>query len=363
MKKIQLAIKRRLNHHSKLNVYGKSQTKSLYLVVSLLILIGLFVEYGYYSTIGHLGSTIAIEIFKIHLTKLIVILGLAAMLDLILVSLSLHRLPTFKEAIVKLFERPSLLFVMILVLMLSLDAPVTVFCIATILMILISSNIKPGERVYLVHPVLMGYLVGVLGTVAINQNLGITQIPPMFSAPFMSVMNGPIIKTYDEFILSFHSIQTVLVGIFEGSLAGTVIIPLMVSSVFLVKRKIVNYKVLGLYLSVYILLAALFTQFAQLESWIFILCLFNGGILICPLFLMSDKKNLPLRPVFKYIYVAFIASLTFFLSYKVHFVFGPYMALGFSQFMLGMGRFIYKNVWRHKKVNKEPHQFTKKVIA
>lgn len=214
MKKIKLAIKRRLNHPLRLTINEKKQIKILYLVASLLILMGLFVEYGYYSTIGHLGSTIAIEIFKIHLTKLMVILGFATVVDYSLASLSNHRLLTLKQGVKSLIERPSLLFVMILILMLSLDAPVTAFCMASLLIILVSSMIKPKGNLYLVHPVLIGYLVGVWGSISINQNLGILQTPPMFSSPFMSAVNGPLTLTYDEFILKFHSLQTVLAGLF-----------------------------------------------------------------------------------------------------------------------------------------------------
>ena len=167
MKKIKLAIKRRLNHPLRLTINEKKQIKIavfaykksdifLYLVASLLILMGLFVEYGYYSTIGHLGSTIAIEIFKIHLTKLMVILGFATVVDYSLASLSNHRLLTLKQGVKSLIERPSLLFVMILILMLSLDAPVTALCMASLLIILVSSMIKPKGNLYLVHPVLIG---------------------------------------------------------------------------------------------------------------------------------------------------------------------------------------------------------------
>lgn len=363
MKKIQLAIKRRLNHHSKLNIYGKKQIKSLYLVASLLILIGLFVEYGYYSTIGHLGSAIAIEIFKIHMTKLMAVLGFAALLDYILASLSNHRPLTLKQGLMSLIERPSLLLVMILVLMLSLDAPVSAFCLASILMILVSSAIKPGDRFYLVHPVLIGYLVGVLATTSINQNLGILQTPPMFSAPFMSVVNGPIPLTYDQFILSFHSLQTVLVGIFEGSLAGTLMIPLLICALFLMKQRVLDYKLFGLYIGIYALLAALFMQIAHLDYWVLLLFMLNGGLLICPIFLLSGRKNLPNRSLFKYLYIAFIAIMTFFLSYYVHFVFGPYLALGFSQFILGAGRLIYHVLLSDKTLNRDLSKHDKQVIA
>lgn len=359
MKKIKLAIKRRLNHPLRLTINEKKQIKILYLVASLLILMGLFVEYGYYSTIGHLGSTIAIEIFKIHLTKLMVILGFAMVVDYSLASLSNHRLLTLKQGVKSLIERPSLLFVMILILMLSLDAPVTAFCMASLLIILVSSMIKPKGNLYLVHPVLIGYLVGVWGSISINQNLGILQTPPMFSSPFMSAVNGPLTLTYDEFTLKFHSLQTVLAGLFEGSLAGTLILPLIICALFLMKRQILDYKVFVLYIGTYTLLGALFMQMAHFEYWILLLFMLNGGLLICPIFLIARCENLASRPYVKYSYIAFTSLLTVFLSYYVHFVFGPYLALGLSQFILGVSQFLLS----HQIVKMKGFKNQKQVIA
>lgn len=352
MKKIQVALKKELNHYPKIKMYEKKQMKYFNLVAFFLLMMGLFVEYGYYSTIGHLGTKIAYEIFKIHFTKLILISGFAAVLDILLAFLSHHRPKNVKQVVNQLFERPALLFCMILVLMLSLDAPVSAFCIATIIMTVMAQLTKKGGNPFPLHPIFIGYFVAVIGTYSVNYNFGIYQTPPMFMAPFMTSAQGAALLSYEEFTLSYYSLQTVIAGLFEGSLAGTLIIPLLISGVYLITRRCLDIRISGLYVLIYILISFSLGMLFKLESWMIVLFLLNGSVLINAIFILPETKSLPQNKMVLYSYISGLAASTFLLSYYVHFIFGPYLALGVFQVFLGLARAIQKLIQR-KHVKKE----------
>lgn len=345
MKNGWLVIKRRLNLESSLNIDTKIHNNIFYLIAALLIIIGLFVEYAYYSTIGHLGSSIASEILKIHVSKFLFILGFGTLIDWVFASLLMRKILSFKEWKIGFLNRSSILFVMILTLMLSFDISISVLCMATIIMTLISFN----KKLSFIHPVLIGYLVAVLGTFLVNQNFGIFVTPPMFSAPFMDVVNGPVPLSYDQFLLRFHSISNLLVGMFEGSLAVTLIIPLLICAMFLMKRKMIIIKMMMLYLGTYFLLSTVWLQIAHLDFWILGLVFLNGGILICPIFLFQNINNFPSR--FQKGYIIGLGILTFIFTYYYHFVFGPYLALGFSQMLLETIRLIKRFLLNDKNLS------------
>ena len=67
MNRIREVIKRKVKDYHLRRVYGERQVKCFVMITCLLIGLGLFVEFGYYSTIGYLGQEIALEILKVHL--------------------------------------------------------------------------------------------------------------------------------------------------------------------------------------------------------------------------------------------------------------------------------------------------------
>ena len=121
MNRIKEVIKQKSKEYHEKRVFCEHQVGYFIGVSLILIAIGLFVEYSYYSTIGYLGKTIAFEILKIHVMKLAIILGYAWLNDLIL-SFIVRTIPkSIKQAICFPFKRPTFLFTLLLVLMLSLD--------------------------------------------------------------------------------------------------------------------------------------------------------------------------------------------------------------------------------------------------
>ena len=86
MNRIKEVIKQKSKEYHEKRVFCEHQVGYFIGVSLILIAIGLFVEYSYYSTIGYLGKTIAFEILKIHVMKLAIILGYAWLNDLILSS-------------------------------------------------------------------------------------------------------------------------------------------------------------------------------------------------------------------------------------------------------------------------------------
>ena len=104
MKRIKEVIKQKAKEYHARRIYGERQVKHFLLVTFVLIQLGLFVEFGYYSTIGHLGQSIAFEIFKVHVIKLGLILGYVQMssgmlvheISILVVILNAMRLIRFK---------------------------------------------------------------------------------------------------------------------------------------------------------------------------------------------------------------------------------------------------------------------------
>ena len=91
------------------------------------------------------------------------ILSYAYVIDLIASFIVKTNPKTIKEAALFPLKRPAFLFTTLLILMLSLDAPISVFCIASTVMTIFSQNTKNGHTFYRIHPILIGYLVGYLG--------------------------------------------------------------------------------------------------------------------------------------------------------------------------------------------------------
>lgn len=348
MKRIKEVIKQKAKKYHARRIYGERQVKYFLLVACLLIGVGLFIEYGYYSTIGHLGKRIAFEIFKIHITKLVLVLGYAYVLDL-LVSFIVRTNPqTVKEGIIFPFKRPTFLFSTLLILMFSLDAPVSVFYMAITVMTIFLQNTKKGHTFYPFHPLLIGYLIGAWGIIMTNYNLGLTEIPPMLSAPYMVVTSVIPSLSFDGFISEYYSLKTVIFGIFEGSLCFTLIIPLLLSALFLMKRQVIDYKVSLLYLAVYVLVGIALGMIFKQPNWLTMLFLLNGSVLITGIFILSDVVILDRYSSFKYGYVIICALLSVLLSYFIHFVFSPYLAVALVQVVTLMFDFMKRIIYRKK---------------
>ncbi|MDE5976846.1 MAG: RnfABCDGE type electron transport complex subunit D [Turicibacter sp.] len=333
MKRIQEAIKQKAKEYHARRVYGERQIKYFSLVTCLLIGVGLFVEFGYYSTIGHLGTSIAFEIFKVHVLKLGVILGYAYFIDLLISFISRTNPHTFKEGIVFPFKRPAFLFSTLFILMFSLDAPISVCGITITVMTILSQNTKKGHTFYHVSPALIGYLIGVIGVIVTNNNLGLVELPPALSAPYMVVTDALHPLSFTEFTLEYYSLQTVIFGLFEGSLCFTVIIPLILGALFLMKRRVIDYKLTLLYVGSYILVGGLLGVVFQQPSWIILLFLLNGSVLITGIFILPDVVSLERHLKFKYSYVMISAILTVLLSYFIHFIYAPYIVVGVMQLL------------------------------
>ncbi|MGL4372153.1 MAG: RnfABCDGE type electron transport complex subunit D, partial [Turicibacter sp.] len=142
---------------------------------------------------------------------------------------------------------------------------------------------------------------------------------------------GPLLFTQEDFLLKYYSFKTILFGLYESSLSFNLIVPLVISGLFLIKRQVIDFKVSGVFLLIYSLLAISYHQGAGFELWILPLQFINGSLVFCAVFLIGDVVTLPTRTIFKYAYVTATAILTFIMTYYVHFVLGPYLALFISQ--------------------------------
>ena len=334
MNRIKEVIKQKSKEYHEKRVFCEHQVGYFIGVSLILIAIGLFVEYSYYSTIGYLGKTIAFEILKIHVMKLAIILGYAWLNDLIL-SFIVRTIPkSIKQAICFPFKRPTFLFTLLLVLMLSLDGPISVFCVAITAIAIFSQNTKKGHTFYRIHPVLIGYFISVLGILFTNNNLGLIELPPMLTAPYVEVTHSLNPLTYSQFKAAYYSLATVIFGIFEGSLCFTLIIPLIVCALFLIKRKIIDYKLLTIYLGIYTLIGIGLGFIFQHPYWITVLFLLNGSILVTGIFLLSDLVILESYHNYKYVYCISLGILSALLCYFFDFMAAPYLALAIIQLLM-----------------------------
>ena len=343
MNRIREVIKQKSKEYHEKRVFCEHQARYFIIMALILIGIGLFIEYGYYSTIGHLGQKIAFEILKIHAIKLFMVLGYAFFIDLLLSFIVGTNPKTMKEAILFPFKRSTFLFTLLLVLMLSLDAPISVFCIAITAMTIFSQNSKKGHTFYHLHPVLVGYFISIFGILITNYNLGLIELPPMLTAPYVEVTNPLNPLTYNQFTTSYYSLMTVIFGIFEGSLCFTLIIPLLLCALFLSKRKIIDYKLSMIYLTVYAVIGTILGLVFQHPYWVMILFLLNGSTLVTGIFILPDLVILERYKNHKYVYSIVTGILSALLSYFIHFMAAPYLALAIIQLSTLLFDIIKKN--------------------
>lgn len=331
MNRIREVIKQKSKEYHERRVFCEHQAVYFNIMMFILIGIGLFIEYGYYSTIGHLGPRIAFEILKIHVIKLIIVWGYAFFIDLLLSFIVGTYPKTMKDILFFPFKRPTFLFTLLLILMLSLDAPFSVFCISITAMAIFSQNTKKGYTFYHLHPVLIGYFISVFGILITNYNLGLIELPPMLTAPYMEVTTPLPLLTYHEFIANYYSLMTVVFGIFEGSLCFTLIIPLLLCALFLSKRKIIDYHLSLIYFTVYAGIGTIIGLVFDHPYWIIVLFLLNGSILVTGIFILPDLVTLERYKNYKYLYCVVTGVLSVLSSYFVHFMFAPYLALALVQ--------------------------------
>ena len=314
MKRIQEVIKKKAKEYEERRVYVKCQTQHFLMVTVLLILLGIFVEFAYYSTIGQLGQKIAFEIVKVHVVKFGGIVGYAFLIDW-LAAFLVGTLPRqLKEGLLFPLHRPTVLNTMLLILMFSLDAPISVFCVAITVVALFSQNTRHGYSYYTFHPVLIAYVVGVIGLMATQYNLGLTDISPSLTAPYRTT------------VYELHSSLTAAC-LFEGGMSYTLIIPLCVSALFLMRRRVIEWRVVVVYFLGYILTGGLMGILIGQPLWLTVLFLLNGSIVLSGIFLLPDAVTFSRIVSFKYIYVVGAAVLSAVGCYFVHFVIAPYLVL------------------------------------
>ena len=326
MKRIQEVIKKKAKEYEERRVYVKCQTQHFLMVTVLLILLGIFVEFAYYSTIGQLGQKIAFEIVKVHVVKFGGIVGYAFLIDW-LAAFLVGTLPRqLKEGLLFPLHRPTVLNTMLLILMFSLDAPISVFCVAITVVALFSQNTRHGYSYYTFHPVLIAYVVGVFGLMATQYNLGLTDISPSLTAPYRTTVYE-LHSSLTAFKQHYYSMTNVIFGLFEGGMSYTLIIPLCVSALFLMRRRVIEWRVVVVYFLGYILTGGLMGILIGQPLWLTVLFLLNGSIVLSGIFLLPDAVTFSRIVSFKYIYVVGAAVLSAVGCYFVHFVIAPYLVL------------------------------------
>ena len=109
-------------------------------------------------------------------------------------------------------------------------------------------------------------------------------------------------------------------GFLKEVICFTLIIPLIVCAVFLIKRKIIDYKLLTIYLGIYTLigigLGFIFQHPLTGSLWLFLL---NGSILVTGIFLLCDLVILESYQHYKYVYSVSLGILSALLCYFVDF--------------------------------------------
>ena len=119
----------------------------------------------------------------------------------------------------------------------------------------------------------------------------------------------------------------VIFGLFEGGMSYTLIIPLCVSALFLMRRRVIEWRVVVVYFLGYILTGGLMGILIGQPLWLTVLFLLNGSIVLSGIFLLPDAVTFSRIVSFKYIYVVGAAVLSAVGCYFVHFVIAPYLVL------------------------------------
>ncbi|HAX72163.1 MAG TPA: hypothetical protein DCY20_01425 [Firmicutes bacterium] len=334
MEKVKGWVKNMMQRRSKMKAYGEKQVRYLLLVLSLLLLVGITIEYFYYATLGHLGEAIALEIVRDRFVKWFAVVGVVLVLDFILASIKGLRLKSIKDFFIQMSRRPALPFALMNILLLSFDIPISSLLLGSIVITLCCQNTKIGYSYYPIHPVIIGYFVGLISIIKNYSQFGIVDNPSVLNAPYLAVVSGPVVLNFEQFNLKYYSLQAVSLGLHESSLSFILILPMILIGLFLIRRRIIDFKVTLTYVSIYLILSLAYLQGATFEPWIFILQAFNGSMIAIAFFMLTDVVTLPSHTFYKYFYVAFVSLLTFICTYYIHFVYGPILAIGVSQILM-----------------------------
>ena len=311
-------------------VYTTPLTHNFLMVGVCLIIVSTLIGYTYFSTLGNIGTIFSKQLMVDYVYKIIISLVMGSLIYLIIGSLKREKL-TIKQRLNELFKSPVLAYSVLLILLLSYDVSLKALLIGTFIISILVSRSKQGYIAYSIHPVILGYLSTVFVEVNRYAKFDLFGVPTVLNTPFTTSLSSQAILTYDQFTAQYYSLETVIFGFYEGSLSFTLMIFIAVTALLLLKRRMINFLLLCIYLGGVILSGIMYGKILGLDSWLITLGVLNGNVLFIATFLLSDPVVLPKRKSYCIGYVSLLTLLTVYMTYHVHFILGPFTALLIGQ--------------------------------
>jgi electron transport complex protein RnfD len=212
---------------------------------------------------------------------------------------------------------PGLLLAMIL----PLHTPIWVLILGCVFATVVGKLLFGGFGYNLFNPALIGYLFvmtayygvitsngGYLNASEVAIEAGVTPLTHFFGNPNLSL---------SEIIAPYGNMGNFLLGLHPGSIAETSTILCILACVYLIVRKVINWRVPVLYLGGVFVLTYIIgaTRGYALDLRYPLFQLFNGGLAFGAVFMATEPVTTPRTPNGKVVFALLLASLTVMLRF------------------------------------------------
>ncbi|MDD4213025.1 MAG: RnfABCDGE type electron transport complex subunit D [Bacilli bacterium] len=212
---------------------------------------------------------------------------------------------------------PGLLLAMIL----PLHTPIWVLILGCVFATVVGKLLFGGFGYNLFNPALIGYLFvmtayygvitsngGYLNASEVAIEAGVTPLTHFFGNPNLSL---------SEIIAPYGNMGNFLFGLHPGSIAETSTILCILACVYLIVRKVINWRVPVLYLGGVFVLTYIIgaTRGYALDLRYPLFQLFNGGLAFGAVFMATEPVTTPRTPNGKVVFALLLASLTVMLRF------------------------------------------------
>ena len=216
------------------------------------------------------------------------------------------------EVLLKVKESYAIIPGLLLSLILPLKTPIWVLFIGCLFTSLIGKLIFGGFGHNIFNPALVGYIFVMTAYYsAINSNNIdiISNASPLNELKQLINNNINVVEAINK-----EKLLQICIGLKSGTLAETSSIACIISYIYLIIRKVINYKMPLICLGVFLITAILIGFLIGDNGFYFgIYNLFSGGIIFGSIFMATEPVTSPRSVYGKYIYCVFIGLIALFL--------------------------------------------------
>ncbi len=219
----------------------------------------------------------------------------------------------------KLKESFSLIPGLLLAMILPLNTPIWVLILGSVFAILVGKMVFGGFGHNIFNPALIGYIfimTAYYGVISANGGyLNPSEVGILSGATPLSSFFGA--TDLNEIIASYGGLSNFFFGFHSGSIAETSALLCLLAFVYLVVRKVINWRIPVIYITTVFVLTYIIgaTQGYALDLRYPLFQIFNGGLFFGAVFMATEPVTSPRTPNGKIFFALFLAALTVMLRY------------------------------------------------